>query len=169
MSTGELQGEIHKCFTAGAGIHNLLNPFHNSGSRSDPKYLNKHIERSNSERRFIETRKKERINSIKFAQEKTVPSWKNNYNAKGDNNDADIITVPAGHIPFEFEKNTSFDSKNNEDSSISGFYHTDLKPSYLIGAIDRHEEEMRCPLTAKSYFLNMMETMSHSSSIGVCV
>ena len=87
--------------------------------------------------------------------------------------DTGPITAPAGHIPFEFEKTISSDTKNNEDSSVHEFSDTDLKPSYLMeGEWEGGEEDMDlpcCALSARSYFLDMMRTMSESLSIGVCV
>ena len=133
------------------------------------------IEISNSEKMIIEMRKKEKINSIKIAHEKNTSKSKYgdsaNNSAKIDENEyeSDIITVPLGHIPFEFEKNSYSDSKNNDNSSVPGFRLTDLKESDLMEEIERRDSEMRCPLTAKSFFLDMMETMSDSSSIGECV
>ena len=97
-------------------------------------------------------------------------SGSRNSDAKEDDN-AGLITAPAGHIPFEFEKNSSSDTKNNEDSSFHGFCDTDLKPSYFMEG-EGGEEVMDvpyCALTARSYFLDMMRTMSESLSIGVCV
>ena len=134
------------------------------------------IEMSNSEQIIIELRKKEKINSIKFAHGKNISDCKNGNGANNnDNNEnenengSNIITAPLGHIPFEFERNSYSDSKNNDNSSVYGSCITDLKESDLMEEMERRDSEMRCPLTAKSYFLDMMETMSDSSSIGVCV
>jgi hypothetical protein len=125
------------------------------------------IERSNSEKRFLETRKKEKINSIKFAQGQNM-SGSGNSDAK-EEGDAGPITAPAGHIPFEFEKMSSSDTKNNEDSSVHGFSDTDLKPSYLMEGEEEDMDLPCCALSARSYFLDMMRTMSETLSIGACV
>ena len=154
-------------------MRSLLNPFHDIGQRLDADNpFRPFIERSNSEKRFLETRKKEKINSIKFAQEQSMSGGGNTDANNKEEGDAGPITAPAGHIPFEFEKTSSSDTKNNEDSSVHGFSDTDLKPSYLMEGEGEGGEGIKlpcCALSARSYFLDMMRTMSHTLSIGACV